>query len=403
MQATMFGRKPKRKPTAGNLALQSKRLNAKSGGPTNRSGQPKSGNSIGQKLDLTVADEGLLQSLRSSVSATPEDQRKGVNRAARLLLALGPEQAAHILQQMEPAEIERVMTEMSRIDHITAQEKKEILAEFEEQARDFEAPVRGGIDEARRFLEAGLGQQAAHDILGRLSRQDLYRDFAFLEKLDAHVLASALHQEHTQIAAVALSFLKPRIAAQVMRHLPEEFRAEVALRIARTARIHPEAVQRVARVLREKFEKRAAEIYSEVGGAETLANILNYMDRQEEDDILGMLGSSEPDIFEDVKERLYTFEELTGLDSKEMRLLIARVDDDSLLATALRGAQEDVRRHFFNSMSQNRAADILEEMDHRGPLTVREINDARTFVLNIARRLDEEGTILIKKEKEEYI
>ncbi|MCB1319437.1 MAG: flagellar motor switch protein FliG, partial [Leptospiraceae bacterium] len=129
----------------------------------------------------------------------------------------------------------------------------------------------------------------------------------------------------------------------------------------------------------------------------------NYMDRQEEDDILGMLGSSEPDIFEDVKERLYTFEELTGLDSKEMRLLIARVDDDSLLATALRGAQEDVRRHFFNSMSQNRAADILEEMDHRGPLTVREINDARTFVLNIARRLDEEGTILIKKEKEEYI
>ena len=357
---------------------------------------------LGQNIDLSVTDRGLLRTLRTQVSEQ-ERAARGTNRAAKLLLALGAEHAARILKQLEPAEIERLMTEMAQIDHISAHEKKQILAEFEADARDFEAPVRGGIEEARRMLELGLGPDAAADIIGRLNQRDLHQDFEFLEQIDPPVLANVLSQEHSQVAAVALSYLKPRIAASVMKHLPPEFRGEIALRIARTARIHPEAVERVARVLREKFEKRRGEVYSEVGGANTLANILNHMDRGNEDEILGVLGNREPDIVEEVRERLYTFEELANLDHREMRLLISRVDDDMLLAAALRGAQEDVRRHFFNSMSQNRAADILEEMERRGPLQVREIHEARGFFLNIARRMDEESLIVIKKDKEEYI
>ena len=162
-------------------------------------------------------------------------------------------------------------------------------------------------------------------------------------------------------------------------------------------------MQRVARVLREKFEKRTAEIYSEIGGADTLANILNHMDRSEEDEILDVLGGAAPSVVEDVRERLYVFEELVNLDHREMRLLITEIGDDLLLAVALRGAGEEIRRHFFNSMSQNRAADILEEMDRRGPLSIKEINEARSYVLTVARRLDEEGALVIKKEKDQYI
>jgi flagellar motor switch protein FliG len=289
-----------------------------------------------------------------------------------------------------------VMTEMSRIDHITGAERREILADFDSIVRDFEAPVRGGVDQARKILELSHGEDRASEILGKLTRRDLYSDFSFLEKIEPAGLAAALAQEHAQIAAVALSFLKPRIAANVMRLMPDEFRAEIALRLARTARIHPEA-------LREKFEKRATEVFSEIGGTETLASILNHMDRRYEDEILGVIERKAPDLIEDVKDRLYTFEELLNLEQSEMRLLIARINDDMLLAAALRGAGEEIRRHCFNSMSQNRAADILEEMDRRGPISVKEINEARAFMLNVARKLDEEGEIVIKKGKEEWI
>ncbi|MBX7059611.1 MAG: flagellar motor switch protein FliG [Leptospirales bacterium] len=361
---------------------------------------------IGQSLDITLTDHGLLQAFRSQVndrSVSTPAQLNGVQRAARLMLALGAEQAAGILKELSPEEIERVMTEMATLDHISAEEKRQILAEFDETARDFEAPVRGGVDQARRILEIGLGQDKAEEILSRVTRRDLYSDFEFLERIEAGVLAGALAQEHLQVAAVAVSFLKPRIAAAVLRQMPEEYRSEIALRLARAARIHPEAVQRVARALREKFEKRQSEIYSEIGGAETLANILNHMDRSQEDEILDVLDKKAPDLYEQVKDRLYTFEEILNLDNREMRLLVARVNDDLLLASALRGAGDEIRRQFFNAMSQNRAADIVEEIDRRGPLSIKEINEARQYVLNVARRLDEDGEIVIKKEKHDYI
>lgn len=369
----------------------------------------------GSNIDLTVGEGGLLNALRAQVrgsgptglagrpSLEDVERLPGIGRAARLLLALGPDQAAGILKELEPAEIERLVGEMASIDRISADEKKAILSHFDTVVKDFDEPVRGGTEAAKKILQLSHGEDVANEIIGRISQHDLYRDFEFLERIDAPVLASALAQEHHQIAAVALSFLKPKIAAAVMRHLPADFRSETALRIAKTARIHPDAVQRVARVLREKFEKRTSEIYSEVGGADTLANILNQMERREEDEILDVLGKAAPNLVDNVRDRLYTFEELTALDHKEMRLLIARVGDDEIMAAALRGAGDDIRRHFFNSMSQNRAADILEEIDRRGPLSIREINDARSYILNSARRLDEEGALVIKKDKDEYI
>ncbi|MCB1172968.1 MAG: flagellar motor switch protein FliG [Leptospiraceae bacterium] len=366
----------------------------------------------GTHLDIQVGDpatpaaQPAVRPKRTAPLMIPQgfaQSRSGVSRAARLLLALGTDQAALILKELETREVEALVHEMVRIDRISASEKKEILAEFQQSVQGFEAPLEGGLEQARRMLEMGLGQEKANQLLGKIQQQDLYKDFDFLERMDPILLANALSQEHVQIAAVALSFLKPRIAANIMKALPEDFRSDVALRIAKTTRIYPEAIQRVARVLREKFEKRSQEEFSEIGGANSLANILNHMDRSQEDEILNILGKQEPDMLEEVKDKLYTFEELVALNQMEMRQLISRINDDELLATALRGAVDELRRHFFNAMSNNRAADILDEMDRRGPLSMREINEARAFVLNLARRMDEEGLLVIKKTKEEYI
>lgn len=360
----------------------------------------------GSKLDITVNDQGMLSKTSSIKRKLFENLPRGfagVSRAARLLLAIGPDQAALVLREMKSEEIEKLMSEMVRIDKISAGEKKEILKDFENEVSDFEAPIEGGIEQVKQMLEMGLGPEKAQEMISRISQRDLYKDFEFLEKIEPGILASALSHEHSQIAAVALSYLKPRIAANILQNLSEDFRAEVAMRIAKTTKIYPEAIQRVARVLREKFEKRNQEEFSEVGGANSLANILNHMDRTHEDEILNVLGQKEPDMLEDVKDKLYVFEEIVNLTHAEMRQLISRIDDDEIMSSALRGVADELRLHFFNSMSNNRAADILDEMDRRGPLTMREINEARAWVLNTARQLDDENLIIIKKTKEEYI
>ena len=330
-------------------------------------------------------------------------KKSGALRAAKLMLALGVEQAAEVLKQLESSEVEMLMREMSKIESIDAEEREELLREFKQSIAEGKIELRGGAKEARKFLEASLGNEATERIMRRINHRDLHTDFAFLENIEPQALASVLSHEQSQVVAVALSYLNPKIAAEVMRYLPESFCSEVALRIAKTARIHPESLQNAAKILREKFEKRDQESYSETGGVQSLAQILNYIGREHENTILDSLGEQVPNVVEEVKEHLYTFEELLVLSHKEMRLLIARIGDDAVIATALRGLKQELRMHFFNSMSQNRAADILDEIDRRGPVHIKEIQEARSYILGIARKMDENGSIRIKKDKEEYI
>lgn len=352
----------------------------------------------GSRLDIVVGDDGSVQPMQRKVTT----DEKGPARAARLMLALGPEQAGAILKELDEREIEAIAREMVHIKKLTPTEKAEVLADFQERVEG-EPPVRGGMEQAREILIRSLGEDQARSILGRIKGRSIEKDFQFLEKIDPALLSSTLASEHPQITAVALAHISARIAAYVLKSFSPEYRSEVTLRIARTSRIHPDAVEGVAAVLRKRFEKRQQEIYSETSGIETLATILNHTDRGTEDSILGLLEEQAPELLEEVKNKLYTFEELLHLEIREMRLLLGRLNDDVLLATALRGSGEELRRHFFNGLSQNRAADILDEMQMRGPVSIREINDARSYIVKMARQLEDEGAILIKKEKEEYI
>ncbi len=359
-------------------------------------------------LDFTVGD--MIEDNRSKKNTVePQDHglfpefqmRGGVQKAARLLLALGAEEASRILRELNDDEVRLLIEEMSRIRFITVEEKNRILEEFR-SAVPQDVPVPGGPDAARDMLVRSFGEAKAEEMLSRIQRQDARRQFDFLTSYEPSLIASVLSQEHPQIAAVTLSYMKPSLAAQAFKFMPDDLRMDLCTRIGRSATISPEAVMRAAKSLQEKFEKRMDETFSDTGGAETLAGILNHLDRRTEERILEQLQSAEPELFEKVRERLYTFEELANLGPKELRLLLSQVDNETI-ATALRGAPEEIRRAFFNSLSQNRAADVLDEMDHRGPISVREINESRGIILQTARRLDEEGRILIKKEREEYI
>ncbi|MBE7411186.1 MAG: flagellar motor switch protein FliG [Leptospiraceae bacterium] len=328
----------------------------------------------------------------------------GSKKAALLLLSLKKEEAAKVLSHLDDKMIEEVVVEMSKIRSVSKVEKESILAEFQFEISRISGELVGGIEKAREILTySRLGESKAEEIIGKISKKDIEKDFDFFNSVDHIVLSSLLAHEAPQTIAVTLSFLQPKVAALVLKNFPEDLQAKIAMKLAITSKTHPDAISEIAKTLKKKYEARDKSELSEAGGAQSLANILNHMDKNLEDKILRDLTENSPELAGQVREKLYSFEDIFNLDNKEMRILINRIGNNELFALALRGAGDELKKHFFGAMSQNRAYDIVEEMESKGRVTLREIQEARNSILFTARNLEEENLIIIKKGKEEYI
>ncbi|MCB1143158.1 MAG: flagellar motor switch protein FliG [Leptospiraceae bacterium] len=327
----------------------------------------------------------------------------GAKKAALLLMSLGKEEAARVMSHLDDKMIENVIAEMSQIRSVSKIEKERILSEFRETIQDLKIQTQGGIETAKEILNRTVGPQKADQILKKIEKKDVSNEFDFLNEVDPKIIYSLISGEGHQTIAVTLAYLQPKKAADVLRLFPSEDQSKIALKLAGTAKSHPEAVIEIAKILKKRYEDRDRSELSEAGGAQSLANILNHMDKEYEDNILKNITEESPDIAHQVKDKLYSFEDIMSLDQKEMRTLLTKVNGNELLTLALRGAGDELKAHFFGSMSQNRASDIIEEMEARGKVTFREINSARTEILKIARRLEEMGLILLKKRKDEFI
>lgn len=327
---------------------------------------------------------------------------KGAKKAALLLMSLGKEEAAKIMSHLDEKMIEEVIMEMSKIRTVSKIEKESILAEFRETLQEIKGESQGGLETAKEILSKSLGHQKAEEILRKVDRKEIANEFEFLNDVEPKVIHGLVSNEAPQTIAITLAYLSPKIAAEVMKLFPPEQRATIAYKLATTSKTQPEAVAQIAKALKKRYDSRDSSEYSEAGGAQSLANILNFLDKEVEEGILQNLSTDSPEIANQVKEKLYIFEDILNLDGKEMRTLLAKVSNE-VLTFALRGAGDEMKKHFFGSMSQNRASDIIEEMEMRGKVTLREISQARNELLKIARRLEEQGLILIKKKKDEFI
>ncbi|MEM7182808.1 MAG: flagellar motor switch protein FliG [Spirochaetota bacterium] len=336
-------------------------------------------------------------------SNSSDSSNQGARKAATLLLTMGKEEAAKVLSHMDERMIEAIILEMSKIKAVKREEKENILKEFKDTMDVLAPGLQGGMETARDLLSNSIGQEKAENILHKVGKKDIKKDFEFLNDIDPQTIASMVMNEAPQTIAVTLSYMNPRKSAEVMKSLSSELQTEVALKLATTSKTHPEAIIQIAKGIRRKYESRDQSEFTNAGGTESLANILNHIDKNVEDKILRQLSERSPELAEQVREKLYIFEDILNLSLREMRIVISQLGGDDLLVIALRGAGDDIRQHFFNAMSQNRASDIIEEMDARGKTTLREINMCRAEILNIARELEEKGQIIIKKEKEEYI
>ncbi|MFN3605222.1 MAG: flagellar motor switch protein FliG [Leptonema sp. (in: bacteria)] len=351
-----------------------------------------------KKIDFTIGDTTIDNNKKEIVEIS-KNLSYGKEKAAKLLIALGPEQASLILKELSENEISILVEEMLKIKKISNKEKKEILNEFYESLRE-DFIYSTGKEEAKKILEKLYTPEKTNEIIKKAEHKDIKKEIQYIENFDPKLLASILREENPQIIAIILAMLKPAFAANILKNFEPEKRNEILIRIANTSQIFPEGLEKSIRILKEKLEKKSNEYYSEMSGIQTAVAILNHLDRKHENEILEFIEEKDKDLLERIKAKLYTFEELENLDFEELRLLLSKIDA-KIIALSLIGMPENFKKLFLNSLSQNKASDVLFELDLLNNVPLKKIQDARNHILNFAKTLDEQGEIIIKKEKED--
>lgn len=321
----------------------------------------------------------------------------GVERAAALLVAMGPKVASEIMKHLDEASIEKITTEIAKIDRLTPQEREELIGEFLIDLRREKRRLRGGEGTAREILTKTFGEGKADQILSKFTNIDVDKEFADLSEIDDQALVSFLKDEHPQTIAVAMSFLAAEKSAAIMSALDRARAKEVALRMARMDTVMPEAVAGIVKTIKKKYQEYLKKNQGlTAGGLDTLIGILQHMPADEEKKIMEDLEISMPSVSSQITEKIFTFENVVNLTNQEIRLLIDAIDDDALIARSLKGAGDEVRFKFLRNMSQNRATDILKDMEFMGVVRLSEVEDCRRKIEGILRTLDDNGVINLR-------
>jgi len=320
----------------------------------------------------------------------------GKQKAAILLITLGPEVSAHVFKHLRDEEIEQLTLEIANVRKVDAEEKEAIMREFHEICLAQEYILEGGIAYAKEVLEKALGPQRAIDILNRLTATLQVRPFDFARKADPSQIFNFIQNENTQTIALVLSYLSPDQASVILSSLPQDKQADVARRIALMDSTSPEVISQVERVLEQKLSSTVTQDYTSAGGIEAIVQILNGVDRSTERTILDALEIQDPELAEEIKKRMFVFEDIVNLDNRSIQRIIRDIENTDLML-ALKVASEEVREVIFRNMSKRMAETFKEEMEYMGPVRLRSVEEAQTRIVATIRRLEEMGEIIIAR------
>jgi flagellar motor switch protein FliG len=327
---------------------------------------------------------------------------RGKEKAAILLVSLGPEVASRIYKELEESTIELLTLEIANLRKISPEQKAEVLKEAQEILMAREFLTQGGVDYARKILEQALGPERAQEVLRRITASLQVRPFDFMRHTDAQQILSFIQGEHPQTIALILSYLEPEQSAQIIGGLPAGTQAEVARRIAKMDRITPEVLREVERVLERKLSTVLGQDFTLAGGIDAIVEIINRVDRGTERHIMETLEEKDPDLAEEIKRRLFVFEDIADMDDRSLQRVLRDVDMKDL-ALALKGATEELRQKFYKNMSKRAAEMLKEDMDFMGPVRVRDVEEAQQKIVNIVRALEDAGEIVIARGGEEEL
>ncbi len=334
------------------------------------------------------------------MTLTTTSRLTGRQRAAILLMSLGPDLSARVLQSLPEDQVELLAAELMRVGQVPAEVRNEVLRQAHELALGNQVVVYGD-SYARELLIRALGRQKAEDLLSRLETRAGGYPLEFLRKADPQQLLSFIQHEHPQTIALILCHLPPRQASQLLSALEPDLQADVAKRIATMGRTPPEVVQQVVAVLRRKLSLVTKD-YSTVGGVDSLVRILTYVDRGTEKTVLEQLDQDVPEIANEVRKKMFVFDNISQLDDRSIQRVLREVDTRDL-ALALRGAPEALREKIFRNLSSRAAEMLREEISMMGPVRLRQVEEAQQRIVAIIRRLDEAEEIVISRGGEDVL
>lgn len=328
--------------------------------------------------------------------ANKKKELTGREKAAILLISLGPDVSAQVYKHLSEEEIEKLTLEIAGVRKVDSSTKEEIIDQFHQLAMAQDYITQGGIGYAKSILEKALGEDQAMQILNRLTSTLQVRPFDFARKADAGQILNFIQNEHPQTIALILSYLEPTQAAQIMSELPQEMQADVAKRIALMDSTSPEIISEVENILERKLSTTVTQDYTKTGGIETVVEVLNSVDRSTERTILDALEIQDPELAEEIKKRMFVFEDIVTLDNRSIQRVIRDVENEDL-QYALKVANEEVREVVFKNMSQRMAETFKDEMEFMGPVRLRDVEEAQTRIVSVIRRLEEAGEIVIAR------
>ncbi len=320
----------------------------------------------------------------------------GTEKAATLLISLGPEKSAKIFKHLKEDEIEQLTLEIANINSVSPQTKEDVMNEFYEICLAQQYIAEGGIGYAKDLLEKALGEEKAREVIGKLTASLQVRPFEFVRKADPAQLLNFIQDEHPQTIALILSYLPPSQASQVVSALPIEKQADVAKRIAQMDRTSPDVIKEVEKVLERKLASLVNQDYTIIGGVDAIVQILNTVDRGTEKHIMETLEIEDPELADEIRRKMFVFEDILSLDDRSIQRVLRDVDNNDL-AIALKGSNEDVQNIIFNNLSKRLAVMIKEDMDFMGPVRLKDVEEAQQKIVNIIRKLEDSGEIVIAR------
>lgn len=320
----------------------------------------------------------------------------GTQKAAILLIALGPEKSSQVFKHLKEEEIEELTLEIANIKSITAQVKENVISEFYEICLAQQYIAEGGIGYAKELLESALGPEKAMEVIGKLTASLQVKPFEFVRKADASQLLNFIQDEHPQTIALILSYLSPQQSAQILSALQPDRQADVAKRIATMDRTSPDVIKEVERVLETKLSSLVNQEYNVIGGVDAVVEILNTVDRGTEKHIMEILEIEDPELADEIRKKMFVFEDILLLDDRAIQRVLRDVDNSDL-AIALKGANDQVQNAIFNNLSKRLAAMIREDMEFMGPVRMKDVEEAQQKIVNIIRKLEDSAEIVISR------
>ena len=344
-----------------------------------------------------------MASQASALEATPRRRpavmMSGVRKAAILLIALGEERAKEILRALPEGDVQRITEELAELRSVAPDISSAVIEEFWEVLATQNFMMQGGLEYASRLLMETFGKERAEDLLlmVRRSQEAAQGNLAKLQRTDPQQLGKLLDAEHPQTIALVLAHLDPRRASQVVDNLSEEHKVVSLQRLAEMRQFSPEMAQKVAHILHRRLESMGDTQRQSYSGFKAVADLLNRLNPDQSKHILEVIENSDPSLALNIRNLMFTFEDLVTVPAVTVREIVAGVDKRQL-ALALRGANDELRATIFRSMSSRAVEMLKEDMEVLGPVRSREVAQAQQEILSLARRLEAEGKVVLKLE-----